>query len=83
MAGPCFTFSRNREVRGLSLVQDEIICNITYAVHSTEDKENQAHIETTLRSPLEISVIFQVPGIPLQSLWHLNNQKIVVIICIS
>lgn len=50
MAGPCFTFSRNREVRGLSLVQDKTICNITNAVHSTKDKENQAHIEATLRS---------------------------------
>lgn len=55
MAGPCFTFSRSREVRGLSLVQDKTICNITNAVHSTKDKENQAHIETTLRSQQEIS----------------------------
>lgn len=66
-------------------MQDETICNITYTVHSTEGKETQAHIENMLRSQLEISVIFQaqVPGIPLQSLWHLNNQKIIVIICIS
>lgn len=85
MVGPCFTFSRNGEVRGLSLVQDETICNTAYAVLSTEHKENQAHIEIMFRSQLEVSVIFQaqVPPISLQSLWHLNNQKIVVIICIS
>lgn len=66
-------------------MQDEATCNITSAVHSTDNKENQAHIETMHRSQLEVSVMFQaqVPGISLQSLQHLNNQKIVVIICIS
>lgn len=51
-------------------------------------------IRHTLRPPsglnkkyqnIRILEIFQAPGpgIPLQSLWHLNNQKIVVVICIS